>query len=77
MITKDRAIRKNHLESQALAAAGVRAFVVTSASMTASDMSAMLVKHLRRMENLARSRRPPFIATVTKSGVEVIEQPGS
>lgn len=77
VITKDRAIRRNTLESQALATAGVRAFVVTSANMSSGDMTEMLSKHLKRMENLVRSRRPPFIAAVTKGGVQIIERPGS
>jgi hypothetical protein len=39
--------------------------------MTGSEMAALFLKHLKRIENLARSRRPPFWATVTKSGVRV------
>lgn len=75
VLTKDGAIRKNPLERQALALSGLRTFVVTSGNMSSADMSSMLVKHLARMENLARSRRPPFIAAVTKGGVEVVEHP--
>ena len=74
VLTKDGAIRKNPMERHALAATGVRAFVVTSGNMGSEEMVAMLVKHLHRMENLARSRRPPFIAAVTRGGVKVIDQ---
>lgn len=75
VVTKDGAIRRNPLERGALEAAGLRAFVLTSGNLAAAQMSEVLVKHLVRMENLARSRRAPFIALVNAAGVRVLDQP--
>jgi hypothetical protein len=41
--------------------------------MAGPEMAELLVKHLARIENLARSRRAPFIARVASSGVVVME----
>jgi hypothetical protein len=73
VLTKDDAIRRNPLERRALLTAGVRTFIITSASMAGPEMAELLVKHLARIENLARSRRAPFIARVASSGVVVME----
>jgi len=37
------------------------------------EMANVLVEHLGRIERLARSRRPPFVALVTRSSVKVVE----
>ncbi len=73
VITKDDAIRRNPLELHALLTGNVRAFILTSANMTGGEMAELLVGHLGRIERLARRRRGPFVALVTRSSVKVVE----
>ena len=72
VLTKDDAIRRSPLELKALIAGNVRAFILTSANMTGEEMANVLVGHLGRIERLARSRRAPFVALVTRSTVKVV-----
>ena len=73
VLTKDDAIRRNPLELNALLAGKVRAFILTSGNMTGEEMANVLVGHLNRIERLARKRRGPFVALVTKSSVKAVE----
>jgi len=75
VLTKDDAIRRNPLELNALLAGNVRAFILTSANMTGEDMANVLAGHIGRIERLARSRRGPFVALVTRASVKVVETP--
>jgi hypothetical protein len=69
VLTKDDAIRRNPLERRALLASNLRAFILTSQNMSGPDMAELVVRLRPRIETLARSRQPPFIALVTRSGV--------
>lgn len=71
VLTKDDAIRRNPLERRALLAANVRAFILTSQNMSGSDMAELVVRVLPRIEKLARSTPPPFIAVVGRSGISL------
>ena len=71
VLTKDKEIRRRTLEREALLAAGVRAFVLTSGNLRGAEMAEIFVRHLRRMERLARRTPPPFIARVTRTSVEL------
>jgi len=73
ILTKDKAIRRRPMEKRALIASGARTFVLTSGNMRGEEMAEILLKHLRRMERLARSTLPPFVAAITKTGVRVLE----
>jgi predicted nuclease of predicted toxin-antitoxin system len=73
VLAKDKAIRRTPLELNAVLIANVRAFFLTSGQMTGEEMARVYVRHLSRIENLVRSRRPPFIASVTSTSVRVIE----
>jgi len=68
-LTKDKRIRLHAAERSALLKAGVKAFVLTSGNLTGVEMADIFVKNLRRMENMARRIRRPFIAKVTRTGV--------
>ncbi|MEX2208846.1 MAG: hypothetical protein WEF50_21735 [Myxococcota bacterium] len=48
--------------------AGVRAFVLTSGSMTGSEMAQALVAALPRMLHMVRAQSGPWIAGVSRSG---------
>jgi hypothetical protein len=69
VLTKDDAIRRNPLERQALIAADVRAFILTSQNMSGPDMAELMTRLFSRIEKLARATPPPFIALVTRSSV--------
>ena len=72
VLTKDKRIRYNPLEKQALLAAGVRAFFLTCGDMSGPDMAALFVRHLPAIERIARKAPGPVIALVSRSGVSVI-----
>lgn len=72
VLMKDQQIRKRPLEWQAFRRARVRAFCLTSGSVSGEEMVKILLKHLTKMERLAREVEPPFIASITKSGVTVL-----
>ena len=71
ILTKDARIRRRKNELDAVKLARSKVFVVTTQGMKGSEVADLFVKYLKRIGNLARSRRPPFWATVTKSGVSL------
>jgi hypothetical protein len=72
---KDKAIRRDALERQALLVAGVRAFVLTAGSLKGPEMAAILVAHLPRITRLALRHPAPFVAGVTRSSVKIYRLP--
>lgn len=75
VLTKDKRIRYRPLERRSLLDAGLRAFVLTSASATGAQMAAAFVAALPKMLRLVATRSGPWIAAVSASGsVRVIEE---
>jgi predicted nuclease of predicted toxin-antitoxin system len=74
VITKDKQIRLNLTEREALLRANVRAFFLTSGNLTGAEMAEILTTQLPRMTKLARATAPPFLATVTRTEVRLLEQ---
>ncbi len=68
LLTKDKRIRFNDLEKQAVIANRVREFYFTSGNFNGQEMAALLVVALPEMFRLCRKHRPPFIASLTKAG---------
>jgi hypothetical protein len=68
LLTKDKRIRFNDLEKQALIANRVREFYFTSGNFNGEEMAALLVVALPAMIRVCRKHRPPFIASLTKAG---------
>ena len=68
VLTSDQRIRRRHAEMQALIAANVVAFVLTSGNLTGGAAGEAFVKAYQRMRKLVRDRLPPFVASVTASG---------
>lgn len=65
MLTADKRIRYRSLEREALLAAGVQAFVLTS--VPGPEMGAIFVAALVKMEAMCASHgKRPFIAKVSK-----------
>jgi predicted nuclease of predicted toxin-antitoxin system len=68
VLSKDRRIRYRANEHAALKAAKVRAFVLTGGNMPGEAMAQAFVEALPRMKELAATRTPPFLATVSAGG---------
>jgi predicted nuclease of predicted toxin-antitoxin system len=67
VLTKDARIRFRVLERNALLAAGVRAFVLTSGNLRGEEMAEVFVRNLDRMVRLVERRPGPFIARITRT----------
>jgi len=68
LLTSDKRIRYNLLEKRALQAHAVREFVFTSGNMSGQDMAAALELAVSKMRSLCRRTRPPFVASITRTG---------
>jgi hypothetical protein len=68
LLTKDKRIRFNDLEKEAVVAYRVREFYFTSGNYSGAEMALMLVAALPEMIRLCGKQAPPFIASITKAG---------
>jgi hypothetical protein len=68
LLTSDKRIRYNLLEKRALKVHAVREFVFTSGNMSGQDMAAALGLALSRMRVLCARTKPPFVASITRTG---------
>jgi hypothetical protein len=68
VLAKDKNIKKNPLERQALFQAGVAAFFFTRADCTAEVCAQAIIKGLHKIANLLENERRPFIARITIEG---------
>lgn len=71
ILSKDKHIRTRQLEREAILTNDARAFFLTKGNMTGPDMADTFVKNLNKIKKVVQKKRPPFIATVNKSGVKV------
>lgn len=68
MLTKDQRIRRRHVEFQALLAANVAAFVLTSGNLTGAAMGQALVLAYPRIQKTLRDYELPFVAAIDAAG---------
>jgi hypothetical protein len=68
VLAKDRNIKRNPLEREALFNAGLAAFFLTKADMTGEETIQAIVTGLPRIANLLASERRPFIARILPDG---------
>jgi len=68
LVTKDKRIRFNDLEREAVVTYRVREFYFTSGNYSGAEMALMLTTALPEIMQLCRKQAPPFIASITKSG---------
>jgi hypothetical protein len=66
VLTKDKNIRRRPLEAQALIAAGLRVFVITSTDLTGDEAGAIFVEAIPKIRRFCNKHKPPFIAGVTR-----------
>jgi hypothetical protein len=68
LITKDKRIRFNDLEKEAVLTYRVRQFYFTSGNYSGTEMATMLVAALPEIMGLCETQAPPFFASITKAG---------
>jgi hypothetical protein len=69
VITKDKAQRYNPLEKTEFQTYRIKQFAFHSGNLSGLEMAKILRDNLRKIFNLIEKQPPPFIATLTKSGV--------
>lgn len=75
VVTVDRRIRYRQLEWLAFKAGMVRAFAFSSGNLRAEEMAEIFLKALPKITRCVEGLRPPFLATITKSGdVHILKQ---
>lgn len=67
LLTKDKAIRTNVLEFEALINNRVAAFMLGRADLPGLEMAAIFTKSMRSVERALRRFEPPIIASVSKN----------
>jgi len=72
VLTKDKAIRTRPVELQAVMAANVRMFTLSSGNMTGEEMGRVFVDNRLKMGRFMKNHPPPFIARVSRSGVAMV-----
>jgi len=72
ILTKDKNIRRNWGEREALIASHARIFTLPSGNMRGVEMGELLVAQLPAIEPIALSLEPPFVAVVNRDGVEIV-----
>jgi hypothetical protein len=68
LITKDKRIRYNELEKAAVRRYRIREFYFSSGNYSGAEMAEMLVNALRDMVRIVRREKPPFMASISRSG---------
>lgn len=78
VITRDDRIRYNQLEKQAVLAARLRFFSITSSSLTGDEAASLILSAMRAMSRLCRQHaRRGFIAKISRGPeVKIIERTG-
>jgi hypothetical protein len=69
LITVDKRIRYNELERRAVIRHRVREFVFTSGNLSGAAMARLLVIAYPEIVRTCEHNSPPFIASITKSGL--------
>jgi len=77
LLTSDKRIRYNLLEKHALEIHAVREFVFTSGNMSGQDMAKALEVALKKMRSFCRRTKPPFVASITRTGEVYLRWPKS
>jgi hypothetical protein len=68
LVTKDKRIRFNDLEREAVVAYRVWEFYFTSGNYSGTEMAMMLTTALPEILRLCQKKAPHFIASITKAG---------
>lgn len=71
VLTKDKAQRYNPLEKAQLQKHRIKQFAFQSGNLSAQEMAEILQANLNKVFNLIMKETPPFVASLTKSGVSL------
>ena len=69
ILTKDKALRHNSLEQIALLRSNTHSFILTSADQSGPQMAIAFVAALSDIRRLVHKFPPPFVGTITPTGV--------
>jgi hypothetical protein len=72
LLTKDKAIRTNALEFEAVVNNRVAAFMLGRADLPGAEMAQVFLKSMRSVERALRRFEPPIIASVSKSSTVTV-----
>jgi hypothetical protein len=68
VLAKDKAIKKNPLERQAIFTHGLAAFFVIKGGATGEENAQAIIKGMRKIIGILENQRRPFIARITSEG---------
>jgi hypothetical protein len=68
LITKDKNVRRNQLEVEAILNSDVRAFVVTAANFNHEQIAQLVLKAMPKITRISR-QQGPFVYNITASGI--------
>jgi len=71
VLTKDKDQRYQPLEKEQLITYCIREFAFSSGNLNATQMSQLLKRHLRKIDRLGGGHPPPFVASITATGVHL------
>jgi len=69
VLTKDKGQRYTPLERTQLETNRIKQFAFSSGNINGQEMAEILKKNLRRIFKFIQRQSPPFVASLTKSGV--------
>jgi hypothetical protein len=69
VLTKDKDHRYQPLEKAQLIAHCIREFAFSSGNMSGDQMAEILRLNLRKIDRLGRKHEPPFVASISQTGV--------
>lgn len=69
VLTKDKRIRYRAPELAAVSATKARVFTLTAGSIQAQEMADIFIHAMPKVRAFVESRRPPYIVTITRSGL--------
>jgi hypothetical protein len=69
VLTKDKSQRFVPLERAQIEQHKIRQFAFSSGNINGQDMADMFVTHLRKIFSVIKRQQPPFIMSITKTGV--------
>jgi hypothetical protein len=71
VLTKDKAQRYTPLEKALIVKRCLKIFAFSSGNLNGAEMADLLKANLVRLDRLARKQPPPFVASISKSGLNL------
>jgi PIN like domain len=71
VLTKDKAQRYSPLEKAKIVQHRLKIFAFSSGNLSGEAMADLLEANLRRLDRFAQKNPPPFVASITKTGINL------